>query len=75
MMPRRGTSVFKVQPGRVYKCKAVEMGCAPKTDDHDSHMSPHDLEWYLPLEGQSCPSFVLTIKAVPLVGTGTADDQ
>ena len=67
--------VFKVLPGRVYKCKAVEMGCAPKTDDHDSHMSPHDLEWYLPLEGQSCPSFVLTIKAVPLVGTGTADDS
>ena len=67
--------VFKVLPGRVYKCTAVEMGCAPKTNDHDSHMSPHDLEWYLPLEGQSCPSFVLTIKAVPLVGTGTADDQ
>jgi hypothetical protein len=38
-------------------------------------MSPHDLEWYLPLEGQSCPAFVLTIKAIKLVGNGTADDS
>ena len=66
--------VFKVLPGKVYKCAGTETGCAPK-EGFDSHMSPHDLEWYLPLEGQSCPAFVLTIKAIKLVGNGTADDS
>ena len=27
------------------------------------------------LEGQSCPAYVLTVKAVKLVGTGTGDDS
>ena len=65
--------VFKVLPGRVYQCHGVEMGCRPK-EGFDCHRSPHLLEWYLPLEGQSCPAFVLTIKAVKLVGDGAGDD-
>jgi len=65
--------VFKVLPGRAYQCHGVEMGCRPK-EGFDCHVSPHLLEWYLPLEGQSCPAFVLTIKAVKLVGNGTGDD-
>ena len=65
--------VFKVLPGKVYQCHGVEMGCRPK-DGYDCHMSPHQLEWYLPLEGQCCPAYVLTIKAVKLVGNGAGDD-
>jgi serine/threonine protein kinase len=65
--------IFKVLPGKVYQCQGVEMGCRPK-EGYDCHMSPHLLEWYLPLEGQSCPAFVLTIKAVKLVGDGAGDD-
>jgi serine/threonine protein kinase len=66
---------LRVLPGKVYRCAGVEVGCAPKTPAFDSHESPHGLEWYLPLEGQSCPVFVLTVRAVELVGTGTADDM
>ena len=58
----------------MYRCAGTETGCAPK-EGFDAHRSPHALEWYLPLEGQSCPAFVLTIRAVELVGTGIQDDQ
>jgi hypothetical protein len=54
--------LFKVLPGRVFHCDKVEMG-RKLEPDHDSHESPHSLEWYLPLKGQSCPIAVLTIKA------------
>jgi hypothetical protein len=54
--------LFKVLPGRVFHCDRVEEGRQPEPD-FDSHESPHSLEWYLPLEGQSCPVAVLTIKA------------
>jgi hypothetical protein len=65
--------VFKILAGRTFHCTGKEMGCEPKPD-YDSHMSVHGLEWYLPLEGQSYPAFVLDIKAVKLTGDGTADD-
>jgi hypothetical protein len=66
---------LRVLPGRVYQCAGVEVGCAPRTPAFDSHESPHALELYLPLEGQSVPVFVLTVRAVGLVGTGIADDK
>jgi hypothetical protein len=64
--------LFKVLPGRVFHCNQVEMGREPEPD-HDSHESPHSLEWYLPLDGQSCPIAVLTIKAVDRL-RGFGDD-
>ena len=65
--------MLKVLPGRTHRCTGKEMGCDPKPG-FDCHMSVHGLEWYLPLEGQSCPAFVLDVKAVELTGPGTADD-
>ena len=44
--------VIKVLPGTGMSARDdAEMGCVDD-DDHDSHMSPHDLEWYLPLAGE-----------------------
>ena len=65
--------VLKVLPGKTYLCAGTETGCDPKPG-YDCHMSPHGLEWYLPMEGQSCPAFVLSIKAVNLTGDGAEDD-
>jgi hypothetical protein len=59
--------LFKVLPGRVFHCSQVEEGRQPEPG-YDSHESPHNLEWYLPLDGQSCPVAVLTIKAVDRCG-------
>ena len=64
--------MFKVLPGKVYHCDLVEMGRALE-DGHDSHESPHSLEWYLPLDGQSCPMAVLTIQAEDRCGAGGGD--
>ena len=55
--------MYKVLPGKTFRFEGVDTGCAPK-EGYDSHMSPGLLEWYLPLKGQSCPAFVLTVKAV-----------
>ena len=69
--------LYKVRPGRVFHCNQVEMGREPEPG-HDSHESPHSLEWYLPLEGQCCPIAVLTIKAEDRCtnqGGDTADDS
>ena len=69
--------LYKVLPGRVFHCNQVEMGREPEPG-HDSHESPHSLEWYLPLEGQCCPIAVLTIKAEDRCtnqGGDTADDS
>ena len=69
--------MFKVLPGKVYHCERVEMG-RQLEDGHDSHESPHSLEWWLPLEGQSCPMAVLTVRAhdrAPDGGGDLADDQ
>ena len=65
--------MLKVLPGRAYHCGGIDMGCDPKPG-FDSHMSVHGLEWYLPLEGQSCPAFVLDVMAVAQTGDGTPDD-
>jgi hypothetical protein len=64
--------LFKVLPGRVYHCDKVEMGRQPEPG-YDSHESPHSLEWYLPLDGQSCPVAVLTIKAEDRCTDGGGD--
>jgi hypothetical protein len=65
--------LFKVLPGRVFHCDKVEQGREPEPG-YDSHESPHSLEWYLPLDGQSCPSAVLTIKASDEGDRTFADD-
>ena len=65
--------LFKVLPGRVFHCDKVEMGRRPKPA-FDSHESPHSLEWYLPLDGQSCPIAVLTIKAEDVGRRDFGDD-
>merc|ERR1712232_1079510 len=66
--------VFKVLPGRVYHCNAVTLGLHP-VNGFDSHESPHHLEWYLPMEGQSCPLFVLKVKAMEKIRQEYEDDH
>ena len=58
----RSGDVDKVEEGR-----QLEPG-------YDSHESPHKLEWYLPLDGQSCPMAVLTIKAEDVGRRDFGDD-
>jgi len=65
--------VLKVLPGKTYQFRAMALGVAPEPG-YDSHMSPHQLEYYCPLEGQTCPEFVVRARADAMPKANHCDD-
>eukprot|EP00698_Gefionella_okellyi_P015500 TRINITY_DN4376_c0_g4_i1.p1 TRINITY_DN4376_c0_g4~~TRINITY_DN4376_c0_g4_i1.p1 ORF type:complete len:1996 (+),score=396.50 TRINITY_DN4376_c0_g4_i1:96-6083(+) len=66
--------MFSAAPGRSYQFKKMVIGASVQ-HGYDSHTSPNQLELFLPLDGQLCPTHVVTVRAVKDDRMIVADDH